>query len=87
MLLYATNKIIMYIWSKLCLGATESPLKMMKNAFYVTLKALFVLKIFKFLSWYFGHVEKRVDLKDKVNFNQLRISINTSRSNQTMKFG
>ena len=30
--------------------ATESPLKMMKNAFYFTSKALFVLKIFKFLS-------------------------------------
>ena len=30
--------------------ATESPLKMMKNAFYFTLKALFVLKIFTFLS-------------------------------------
>ena len=29
---------------------TESPLKMMKNAFYFTLKALFVVKIFKFLS-------------------------------------
>ena len=29
---------------------TESPLKMMKNAFYFTLKALFVLKIFNFLS-------------------------------------
>ena len=27
-----------------------SPLKMMKNAFYFTLKALFVLKIFTFLS-------------------------------------
>ena len=30
--------------------ATESPLKMMKNAFYFNLKALFILKIFKFLS-------------------------------------
>ena len=30
--------------------ATESPLKIMKNAFYFTLKAHFVLKIFKFLS-------------------------------------
>ena len=30
--------------------ATESPLKLMKNAFYFTSKALFVLKIFKFLS-------------------------------------
>ena len=28
----------------------ESSLKMMKNAFYFTLKALFALKIFKFLS-------------------------------------
>ena len=36
--------------------ATESPLKMMKNAFYFTLKALFVLKIFKFLPWLFGYV-------------------------------
>ena len=34
----------------------ESPLKIMKNAFI--LKALFVLKIFKFLSWLFGHVGK-----------------------------
>ena len=32
--------------------------KMMKNAFYFILKALFVLKIFKFLSWLFGHVEE-----------------------------
>ena len=30
--------------------ATESLLKMMKNAFYFTSKALFVLKIFKLLS-------------------------------------
>ena len=36
--------------------ATESLLKMMKNAFYFTLQALFVLKIFK-LSWLFGYVE------------------------------
>ena len=35
-----------------------SPSKMMKNAFYFILKALFVLKIFKFLSLPFGHVEK-----------------------------
>ena len=30
--------------------ATESPLKMMKNALYFTLKALSVVKVFKFLS-------------------------------------
>ena len=29
---------------------SESPLKMMKNAFYFTSKAFFVLKIFSFLS-------------------------------------
>ena len=33
----------------------ESPLKMMKNAFYFMLKALFVLKILKHLSWLFRH--------------------------------
>ena len=30
---------------------TESPLRIMKNAFYFTLKAFLVLKIFRFLSW------------------------------------
>ena len=36
---------------------TESPLRLMKNAFYfLTLKALFVLKIFKFLFWFVGHI-------------------------------
>ena len=38
--------------------ATERPLKLIKDAFYSTLKALFVLKIFKVLSWIFAHVEK-----------------------------
>ena len=37
--------------------ATENPLKMMKNAFYFTLKALFVLKVFKFLFRLSGHAE------------------------------
>ena len=40
----------------LFVGFNESPLKMMKNAFYFILKSLFVLKIFKFLSWVFGHI-------------------------------
>ena len=48
--------------------ATERPLKMMKNAFYFTSKVFFVLKIFKFLPWLFGHVAKRLDEKGKVNF-------------------
>ena len=79
--------------------ATESPLKMMKNIFYFTSKALCVLKIFKFLSWLFGHVAKWLDKKDKVNLKLygvtawltnivIHILPNTSRSkgNQTMKF-
>ena len=36
----------------------------MKNAFYFTLQALFVLKILKF----FGQVEKRLDQQYKTNF-------------------
>ena len=47
---------------------TESPLKVMGNAFYFVLKAFSVLKIFKFLSWLFGHVGKRLHEKTKVNF-------------------
>ena len=51
--------------------ATESCLKMMENAlnaFYFTSNILFVLKIFKFLSWLFGHISKQLDQKDQVNF-------------------
>ena len=40
----------------------------MKNAFYVMLKALFVLEIFTFLFWPFGYVEKWLDEKAMVNF-------------------
>ena len=40
---------------------TESPLKKKKNAFYLTLKAIFILKVFTFLS--FGHVEKTAQLE------------------------
>ena len=39
----------------------ESPLKMIKNAFYFILKALLVLKIFKLLSWLFGHINKLLE--------------------------
>ena len=50
---------------KLCCLLHWKPFKRMKNTFYFILN---VLKIFKFLSWLFGHTEKRFDLKDKVNF-------------------
>ena len=48
--------------------ATESPLKMMRNAFYFTSKALFILKILKILSRLFGHGEKLLDKKDMADF-------------------
>ena len=54
---------------------TKSPLKLMENAFYFTWKALFVLKIFKPLSWLYGHVEKRLDWKGKVNFKIYGVTI------------
>ena len=41
--------------------AIETPFKKIKNTCYFTLKALFVLLIFKLLSWLFGHVAKRLD--------------------------
>ena len=72
----------------------------MKNVFYFTLKALFVLKILKFLSLSFGHVEKKARLEGKAYFKihdittwlktvATYISLNMSRSkrNQTMKLG
>ena len=46
----------------------DSPSKMVKNAFYFILKALFVLKIFKFLSWLFGHVGKTAWLERSDEF-------------------
>ena len=70
----------------------------MKNALYFTLKAFFVLKIFKFFSWLFGHVGKRLEYKDQVNFKiydattsltiviQLFTNISRSKGNQAMKF-
>ena len=48
--------------------STESPLKVIKNVFYFPSKALFILEIFKFLSWLFSLVAKRLDKKDKVIF-------------------
>ena len=40
-----------------------SPLKLMGNAFYFILKALFIFKIFKFLSCLFGYVGKAASLE------------------------
>ena len=40
---------------------------LIKNAFYFTLKTLFVLKIFNFCTDFFGHVGKRLAKKATVN--------------------
>ena len=40
------------------LATTKNALKIMKNAFSFTLKALLVHKIIRFLSWIFGDIEK-----------------------------
>ena len=45
----------------------ECPLKMMKNAFYFMLKAIFALPIFTFSPYLFDHVGKWLDKKAKVN--------------------
>ena len=72
----------------------------MESAFHFTLKALFVLKIFRFLCRIFGHVEKQLDQKDKINFkihdattwfrnkcNTHIVNISRSKDNPTVKFG
>ena len=38
-------------------------LKMMKNVLYFILKAFFILKIYKFLSWFFAHAGKKAWLE------------------------
>ena len=81
----------------------EIPLKMMNNTFYFILKALFILGIFKFLSWLLGHVGKiyfnvylQIRLTSKFMTSQpgfqtmaiyLLSTILQSKGNQTMKFG
>ena len=70
--------------------ATENSLKIMKNGFCFTLKAFFVLKIFKFLSCLFGHLVKQLYWKiNNCTCTSKHILPNISRNKgkQTMKFG
>ena len=49
-------------WFGTCAKAVilfQSPLKMMKNALYFSLKTLFVIKIFEFLPWLFCLCKKK----------------------------
>ena len=43
------------------------PFKNDEKYFLFPLKSSFRSQVFKFLSWNFGHVAKRLDLKDQVN--------------------
>ena len=72
----------------------ESSLKM--TNFFFVLKSLFVVKIFKFLSWLFGHVEKTAWLDFKIhdvttwlrnNWNIHIAQYVIKYSNKTMKLG
>ena len=74
---------------------TESPWKVMKNVFYFTFKALFVLKIFQFLSCLFCLIRKirlifkfmtSQPWKQIIVIHMLSIILRTE-GNQTMKFG
>ena len=60
LLLYSADKSVLKSDSHLpknCLICfNESPLKMIRSAFYFILKDLFILKIFKFLCGHFGHI-------------------------------
>ena len=73
---------------------------MIKNHFHFTLKAIFILKTIKFLSWLFANVGKRRNKKAKVNFKiydviiskkiiaiQILPNISRSKNNQTIRFG
>ena len=83
------------------LTADENPLKMVGNASCFISKAPFLLAILKFYFPLFGHLEKRFDEKDQVNFktwetwenlphnlgNNQNTHISRSKGNQRMKFG
>ena len=47
---------------------------MMNNAFYLILKALFVLEIFTFSFRVFGYIEKHYDKKAMINFKNYNIT-------------
>ena len=70
----------------------------MKNAFYLMLKALFVLEIFTFFSWLYGYVVKPLDKQTKVDLKIYKFTdwntniaitilpnISISKGNQTIK--
>ena len=67
----------------------ENPLKIMKNTFYFILKALFVFKISKILSWKIRLTSEFMMSRPDLQTIATHILLNISRSkdNQTMKLG
>ena len=45
-------------WPIIFISLNECPLKVMKSAFNLTLKTLFILRKFQFFSWLFDHIDK-----------------------------
>ena len=58
----------------------------MYETIYFTLKALFVFKIFKFLSWFFGHVRNQLDKVAKFNFKVYNV-MNWGANNYNISIG
>ena len=96
----STFKVVLLPSKKICfIYLNESLLDMMKNAFYFIWKALFLLKIFKFLSWLYGHVEQTAWLEKLISkFMTSQLAAQTitiyilpniwrSKGNQIMEFG
>ena len=57
--------------------------KMIKNGFYFTLEAIFVLKISKFLSGLFYHFENQLDENHKVNFKLYHVKVSETNNCNT----
>ena len=56
---------------------------MMKNILYLMLKAFSVLQMFFFFLWLFGHEEKRLDKKAKINFKPYNVTAWTTNDYNT----
>ena len=67
---------------KFVICSIKSPLKIIKNAFYFILKALFVLKILSFCHDILVMYEKQLDQKEKVYF---KIDVTTKCRNLVYK--
>ena len=93
-------KLDSHLPKKVVIFFIENPLKLMGNAFYFILKALFILEIFQFFVTFWSCREngliRKVRLTSKFMASQpglqtiaihILLNISQSKGNQTMKFG